>query len=89
MQKLIERCSDSVEDQGAEEASWGVRQERIVTSVLEDPCDRAAPLSAHQCKGVVRIRIMVRVRSTHDTRTSSVHVRGSSMSAGSVLRYAE
>ena len=32
--KLIERCSDGVEDQGAEEASWD--QERIVSSVLED-----------------------------------------------------
>ena len=31
--ELIERCSDGVEDQGAEEALWG--QERIVSSVLE------------------------------------------------------
>ena len=30
--KLIERCSDGVEGQGAEEASWG--QERMVSSVL-------------------------------------------------------
>jgi glutaredoxin-related protein len=31
--KLIERCCDGVEDQGADEALWG--QERIVTSVSE------------------------------------------------------
>jgi hypothetical protein len=38
--KQIERCSDGVEDPGAEEASRG--QERIVTSVLETDlsCER-------------------------------------------------
>jgi len=38
--KLIERCSDGVEDQGAEEALWGRRRRRIITSVLERAVSR-------------------------------------------------
>jgi hypothetical protein len=33
--KLMERCYDGVEDPAAEEALWGVCQERIITSVSE------------------------------------------------------
>ena len=44
--KLTERCSDDLEDQGAEEALWG--QERIVSWVLESrlPCERRSTNAA-------------------------------------------
>jgi len=47
--KLTERCSDRVKDQlDPEEASWGVCQERSVTSALGSrlPCELKALLSA-------------------------------------------
>ena len=52
--KLKERCSEGVEDQEAEEASWGVCQERIVfVSIGKASPVRAALLSARlSCNAV-------------------------------------
>ena len=38
--KRWERCSDGGEDQGTEEALWGRRRRRIITSVLERAVSR-------------------------------------------------
>jgi len=38
--QVMERCSDGGEDQGAEEALWGRRRRRIITSVLERAVSR-------------------------------------------------
>jgi hypothetical protein len=38
--KLIERCSDGVEDQGAEDVLWGRRSQESTESVLERAVSR-------------------------------------------------
>jgi hypothetical protein len=58
--KLIERCSDGVEDRGAEEALWGQREKYHVSFGSRLPCERLSFLA-------IRLTLL----ATHAVRDNS------------------